>query len=247
MSNINLTDYYTKTEIGTTLGDYSTISYLQGNCMTTLAITETLMNNYAAIAFIIDNFYLKTEIDSSLSNYITSTQIGASYYTKSEIDTTLSLYSPTAQILSIFYSKLYIDNAFISSTQTGTLYYNKTETGNMLLSYSTGSYVDYTFYTKTETDTLFADILTNIGDIDLPGMLDIGTSGYTNSRIRCNAVLSGYTGYAEMNAATSCDMFLNLNTTYPNGGWMYFKIDNDDYMRLSSSVSKVISLYNLHQ
>ena len=74
------------------------------------------------------------------------------------------------------YSKLYIDNTFISSTQTGTLYYNKAETDNMLLSYSTGSYAGYNFYTKTETDTLFADKLTNIGDISLPGMLDIGTS-----------------------------------------------------------------------
>ena len=92
----------------------------------------------------------------------------------------------------------------------------------MLLSYSTGSYVDYNFYTKTETDTLFADKVTNIGDVELPGMLDIGTSGYTNSRIRCNAELNGYAGYAELNAASSYDMFLNLSTTRTDGGWMYF-------------------------
>ena len=190
-SNINLTDYYTKTEIDTTLSDYSTTSYLQGNYMTTLAITGSWLNNYATITFIIDNFHPKTEIDSTLSDYITSIQIGASCYTKSEIDTTLRLYSPSAQILSICYSKLYIDNTFISPTETGALYYNKTGTGNMLLSYSTGSYVDYTFYTKTQTDTLLADKWTNIGYIDLPGMLDIGTSGYTNSRIRCNAVVGG--------------------------------------------------------
>ena len=85
--------------------------------------------------------------------------------------------------------------------QTGALYYNKTETDNMLLSYSTGSYVDYRFYTKAETDTLSADKVTNTCDIGLPGRLDIGTSGYTNSRIRCNADLNGYTGYAEL----SCD------------------------------------------
>ena len=57
-------------------------------------------------------------------------------------------------------------------------------------------------------------------------MLDIGTSGYTNSRIRCNAGIGGYTGYAELKAASSYDMFLNLNTTYPNGGWMYFNFNN---------------------
>ena len=94
-------------------------------------------------------------------------------------------------------------------------------------------------FTQTETDTLLADKLTNIGDTGLPGWLDIGTSGYTDSRIRCNADLNGYTGYAELRAATSWGMYLNLQTTYPNGGWMYFKINNDDYMQLSGSDNKV--------
>ena len=109
----------------------------------------------------------------------------------------------------------------------------------MLLSYSTGSYVDYTFYSKTDTDTLLADKLTTIGDIELPGMLDIGTSDYTNSRIRCNAVIGGHTGDAETRAANSYDMFLNLNTTRTDGGWIYFKINNDNYMQLSGSDNNV--------
>ena len=83
----------------------------------------------------------------------------------------------------------------------------------MLLSHSTDSFVDYNFYTETETDTLLADKLTNIGNIELPGWLDIGTSGYTNSRIRCNADGNGYTGYAELRAASSYDMYMNLSTT----------------------------------
>ena len=94
----------------------------------------------------------------------------------------------------------------------------------MLLSYSTGSYVGYNFYTKTEADTSLADKVNNIGDIGLPGMLDIGTSGYTNSRIRCNATVGGYTGYAELRAANSYGMFLNLSTTRTDGGWMYFQL-----------------------
>ena len=109
----------------------------------------------------------------------------------------------------------------------------------MFFSYSTGSCVDYNFYNKAETGTLLADKLTNTGDIDLPGWLDIGTSGYTNSRIRCNAEVSGYTGYAELRAATSYDRFLNLPTTRTDGGWMYFKINNDDYIQLPGSDSKV--------
>ena len=96
--NINLSDYYTKTGVDSSLSDYSTITYLQDNYMTSLLITQALMNNYASVTFIIDNLYSKTKIDSTLRDYITSTQIGASYYTKSEVDTTLSLYSPSAQI-----------------------------------------------------------------------------------------------------------------------------------------------------
>ena len=84
------------------------------------------------------------------------------------------------------------------SVELSTDHYKKTDIDNMLLYYSTGSYVDYNFYTQTETDTLLADKVANTGDIESPGMLDIGTSGYTNSRIRCNATVGGYTGYAEL-------------------------------------------------
>ena len=74
------------------------------------------MNNYASITFTTDNFYSKTETDTTLSDY----------YTKSEIDTTLNLYPPTSQILSHFNCKLYIDNTLITSSQTGAPYYTKT-------------------------------------------------------------------------------------------------------------------------
>ena len=66
--------------------------------------------------------------------------------------------------------------------------------------------------------------------MSLPGHLDIGTT-YTSSRIRCNAEVDCDTGYAEIKAASSYDMFPNLQTTYPNGRWMHFKISNDSYMQ----------------
>ena len=34
-------------------------------------------------------------------------------------------------------------------------------------------------------------------------------------------------------------MFINLSTTRTSGGWMYFKINNNSYMRLSGSDNKV--------
>ena len=73
----------------------------------------------------------------------------------------------------------------------------------------------------------------------MPGWLDIGTTGYTNSRIRCNAEVGGFMGYAELRAYSSYDMFLILSTTRTDGGWMYFKINNDSYMQLSGSDNKV--------
>ena len=143
---------YTKTEVDSQLTDYTTITQLQGNYMTSIPITETLMNNCATITLLEDNFY-----------------------------------------------------------------------------------------TKAETGTFLADKVSNTGDGSLPGMLDIGISGYTKSRIRCNADIGGYTGYAELRAAISYDMFVNLSTTRTDGGWMYFKINHDDYMQLSSSDNKEIS------
>ena len=235
-SDIDLSNYYSKIEVGDIGNGLST---LISNTYTKTEIDTLLYTNHPSLSFIVDNLYSNTEIDSTLSDYITSTQIDDSYYTKPGIDTTLNIYSPSAQILSNSYSKLYIDNAFTSSAQTGALDYNKTETGNMLLSYSTGSYVDFNFYNKTDTGNLPADKLTNIGDISLPGMLDIGISGYTNSRIRCNAGLNGYTGYAGLRACSSYDMFLNLSTTRTDGGWLHFKIINDDYIQLSGSDNKV--------
>ena len=38
-------------------------------------------------------------------------------------------------------------------------------------------------------------------------------------------------------------MFVNLSTTRIDGCWMYFKINNDDYIQLSSSDNKV----NIHK
>ena len=54
-----LLNTYTKTEVDTQLTDYVTISHLHGNYMTTLSITEALMNNYASITSLVDNSLFK--------------------------------------------------------------------------------------------------------------------------------------------------------------------------------------------
>ena len=63
------------------------------------------------------------------------------------------------------------------------------------------------YYTRTETNELLADKVSTTGDVSISGHLDTGI-GYEYSRIRSHAVHNGYTGYAELNAASSYDMFL---------------------------------------
>ena len=58
---------YTKTEVDTQLPGYTSITYLQDNYMTTLSITETLMNNYASISLLDGNFYGKTYLGNQFS------------------------------------------------------------------------------------------------------------------------------------------------------------------------------------
>ena len=120
------------------------------------------------------------------------------------------------QLYDGFYSKGYVNQMLVQSTTLFEFY-----------------------YTKGDFDTLLEDKVSNIGDITLPGMLDIATSAYTNSRIRCNAEVGGYTGYAELKAANSYGMFFNPSTTRTDGGWMYFKINNGDCIQLPSSDDKV--------
>ena len=89
------------------------------------------------------------------------------------------------------------------------------------------------YYTKTDTDALLANKVSNTGNVSLPSHLDIGTT-YTNSKLRCNAIVNSHTGYAEVNAPSSYDMDVNLSTTRVNGGWVYFKINKNKLLLLGT-------------
>ena len=58
---------YAKTEIDTQLTDYTSITYLQDNYMTTLSISETLLKNYASISLLGASFYDKSYLDNQFS------------------------------------------------------------------------------------------------------------------------------------------------------------------------------------
>ena len=116
--------------------------------MTTLSISGTLMNNYASLTLIGDNFYDELylgnqfRLKADASNTVTTNYLSTNY-------------TNTVDLISVFY--------------------NKTETGNMLLSYSTGSYVGYNFYTKTDTGNLLTDKVSTTGDATINGNLDVGS------------------------------------------------------------------------
>ena len=70
-------------------------------------------------------------------------------------------------------------------------------------------------------------------DATISGNLDVGSGG--SSKISVHAANNGYTGFAELKARSRYDVYLNLQTTRVNGGWMYLKINNDNFLLLSSS------------
>ena len=95
--------------------------------MTTLSTTETLMNNYASITLIDDNFYDKACLDNQFS-----------------------LKADVSQLTCLETSG-YLELKYTNGVDLTTGYHKKTDIGTMLLSYSTGSYVDYNLANKVPT------------------------------------------------------------------------------------------------
>ena len=194
---------YTKSEVGGIDNESPTLNL---NPHTKTEVGNLLYTNYASLSFIVNNFYSKTEINSALGGYTTSAQLHTDFYNKVKTNLIFDTYTTTFQLYNDFNSKGYVNRVLVQST----------------------TLVEF-FYTKGDIDTLLADIVPATGNVSLPGHLGIVIT-CTSARIRCNAELGGCTGYAELKAASSYYMFLNLSTTRTDGGWMYVKITNDDYM-----------------
>ena len=150
---MDLSNYYTKSEIDDKLSDYTT----------TLTFTSTLTNNY----------YNKKQIDAKLSNYIqagalenyyTKLQVDAKltsdYYTSAQVDTKLTNYVLTTT-LNNYYDRTSIDaklGDYVLSTTLTTNYYDSATIDSKLATYITSSQVDTKladYYTKSETDDEF--------------------------------------------------------------------------------------------
>ena len=95
--------------------------------MTTLSITETLMNNYASISLLDCNFYDETYLDNQFS-------------LKADVSELTGLVSTD-----------YFELKYINSVDLTIDCYKKTDIDNILLYYSTGSYVGYNLANKVST------------------------------------------------------------------------------------------------
>ena len=174
---------YTKTEIDTTPKWLLYNSYLQGNYMTSLSITQTLMNNYASVTFIVDNLYDKAYLDNQFS-------------WKAEL-----------QELTNLVTTEYLTTKYTISVDVTSVFYNKTETGNVLNQ-------------KVNTS----------GNSSIPGGLDAYLFRCGEIRIKNDDDLN----CLSMVQLTANESIMGLRTegTFAK---MYFKINGDSYIRLSTT------------
>ena len=86
-----MVDYDTKTEVETQLTCYVTTTYLQGNYMTTLSTSETLLNNYASITFLVVNLYDKACLDNQVTGLVSTEYSDFKYF--NSVDLFLNSYN----------------------------------------------------------------------------------------------------------------------------------------------------------
>ena len=60
------------------------------------------------------------------------------------------------------------------------------------------------------------------------GNLDVGSG--SSSTINVHAANNGYTGYGGLKAQSSYDLYLNLQTTRVNGGWVHHEVNGDSFL-----------------
>ena len=166
---------YTKTEIDTQLTDYTTNAYLQGNYMTSISIAEPLMKNYATITLLGDNFYDKAYLDNQFSLTADVSRLAGLV--------------PTG----------YLELKYTNSVDLTTDYYNKIETGNLL-----------------------ANKVSTAGDTTISGNLDVGiTQAQTSITAYINHI--GKTGYVEMEARWANQGYIHFKTNH-TAGELFFAV-----------------------
>ena len=157
--DLDIPNVYNNTEIYNLITNLNFVNYYTKNQV------DSLIHNINLV-----DYYTKTEIDTLVdTNYTRLSFIAGTFYDKPCVYNKFSLKADVSQSTE-FVTTDYLNTNYTNSVEISTYYYKNTDIDNMVLSYSTGSCVDYNFYNKTGTCNLLADKVTNIGDIELPGM-----------------------------------------------------------------------------
>lgn len=142
-AEVDLSIFYTKEEMDTTLALYFTKTEINSLLEGTLA-----------------DYYTSAEVDSKLADYYTSTEVEnklADYYLKSEMDNTLAEFVTREEIgntLTQYYQKTEIDNTLLD-------YYTKSDANAQFDSKEEVNAKLENYYTKTEMDDQIAALAVN--------------------------------------------------------------------------------------
>ena len=198
-TNVDLSDYYTKSQIDIKLSDYVEEDVL-GSYYTKNEVNDLLDNVTIGDGEInLNNYYTKSEVDAKIpKNYITS--IPSEYVTETELSSKLTGYSKTNHTHNYLTSipSEYITESELSAkgylTQHQSLnnYYTKGEVDTKLRGYSTSGHTHSQYLTQHQSLSGYAKLT------DIP--TDYVTESKLNSKGYLTAVPSEYITETELEA-----------------------------------------------
>ena len=121
-SNIDLSNYYTKSDVDDIDNELSSLTL---NTYTNTEVDNLLYANYPSLSSISNNFYAKAEIDSTLSAYTNSTQLHTDFYSKVKTHIILDTHTTITQLHNGFYSTGYVNQMLVQSATLFELFTRK--------------------------------------------------------------------------------------------------------------------------
>ena len=205
-NQIDLTTYYTKTEIDNlfaTGGGEADLSQYYTKTETDTAIADALPD--------MSVYYTKTEVDGMFAN-VTCSFDATQYYTKTEVDDLIANSgSGTTVDLSNYYTKTETDSAITTALPDMTTYYTKTEVDDLIdnLDFSGGIeiYDDY---------SAFPSLSGAIGDVIVyaSGDYNDGTTDYVSGLYYGNSTTNKYTLISTSNNTSTSNKGIELYGDY---------------------------------
>lgn len=261
-NQIDLTTYYTKTEIDNlfaTGGGEADLSQYYTKIETDTAIINALPD--------MSVYYNKTEIDTKIADIECECDF-TNYYTKDEVD---GLISTSEVDLSNYYTKTETDTAITDALPDMTTYYTKTEVDDLINNLDSSGgieiYDNYSAFPSLTGETsdviVFAKMGYNDGTTDYPfGFYfgDISNSTYTLINIGSNTTTDGngikvYSDYSQFPTTISENVIVYASGDYNDGttnyisGLYYGNSTTNTYTLISTSnnastSNKCIELYD---